>query len=47
LNRVQGKNAVQQSQLQAASYLIGGAGKAGYAYARPNTSPVASDNVEA
>ena len=34
LNRVQGENAVQQSQLQAASYLISGAGSAGYAYAR-------------
>ena len=43
LNRVQGKNAVQQSQLQAASYLIGGAGQAGYAYARTKTPPVAGE----
>ena len=34
LNRVQGENAVQQSQLNAASYLIGGAGQAAYGYAR-------------
>jgi hypothetical protein len=47
LNRVQGKNAVQQSQLNAASYLIGGAGQAGFAYARTGASPSAVDNVEA
>ena len=34
LDRFQGENAQQQGQLQAASYLIGGAGHAGKAYAK-------------
>ena len=43
LNRVQGENAVQQSQLQAASYLVSGAGQAGVGYARTRTSPITAE----